>query len=225
MRERRGRLAVTVVAFVLGLLLVVQFRAQNAAGGLANLSTQDLTTLIANLNDRNGQLRDQVATLEGQLQTLRAQGATGQGNVGDLEADLARIRTWSGLDPAQGPGVVVSLSGPIDPGAVQDILNELRLAGAEALAVDAFRVVPGTVVAGSAGQLTVEGHGLASPLQISAIGDQANLEAVLTRPGGIISQIGAAQPQVTVEVRASTSPLVLPATHRDLVPADGKPAF
>jgi len=60
MHRWRNRLSITAVAFVLGLLVVVQLRSQQAGPGLAGLSAQELTLLVANLSTRNDQLRAEV---------------------------------------------------------------------------------------------------------------------------------------------------------------------
>jgi uncharacterized protein YlxW (UPF0749 family) len=224
-RRPSGRLSVALVACVLGVLLVIQFRAQNTAGGLSSLSTQDLTTLIASLNDRNNQLRAQVSQLQDQLSQLNEQQRTGQSNVGDLQNELSDLRIWAGLDAAVGPGVNLTIGGPISPDGLNAILNELRLAGAEAISVEGTRVVSSTVVAGRSGQLTVEGRSLSSPIQVVAIGAPANLQAILVRPGGVIGRIQVSQPDVSVAVDQSGAPLTVPATTHDLIPADGRAYF
>jgi uncharacterized protein YlxW (UPF0749 family) len=213
----------TVVAFVLGLLLVMQLRAQESAGGLPQLSAQDLTQLIANLNVRNGQLRTEADGLDARLRSITAASANGQVNVGQLQDDLRRLRLWGGLDAVRGRGVVVTISGPITARAVNDLLDELRLAGAEALVVGDVRVVPGTVVAGGVGGLSLEGASLPDRFSVRAIGTPAALQAILERSGGIVSRILVAQPDVAIQVTPSDAPIDLPATTRRLVPADGKP--
>jgi len=219
----RARAAMTVVAFIMGLLLVLQLRAQGSAGGLGQLSTQDLTTLIASLNLGNGQLRDEVAQLEAQLRDMSDATASGRTNVGQLEADLLRLRRWSGLEPVQGRGVVVVIDGPITADAVNDLVDELRLAGAEAIAIGDVRVVPGSVVGGEPGALVLVGAPLGPEIRIEAIGSPSALQAVLSRAGGIIGRIAVAQPDVVIEVMPRETPLVLPATTRDLRPQDAKP--
>jgi uncharacterized protein YlxW (UPF0749 family) len=102
--------------------------------------------------------------------------------------------------------------------AINDVLNELRSAGAEAVAVESVRVVPGTVVGGGPGALSVENVALPGTVAVDAIGDPTNLAASLVRPSGIVGRIQAAQPEV--EPRDM---LVLPATERSLQPADGRP--
>ncbi|HMJ81383.1 MAG TPA: DUF881 domain-containing protein [Candidatus Dormibacteraeota bacterium] len=221
MRSRRGQLAVAAVTFALGLLLVIQLRAQSAGGGLDALSSQDLTTLIANLNLHNAQLRDEVSGLKDQLAQLTDAQTSGQSNVGELEAELQRLRLWEGADPVRGRGVMVTISGPISPDAANDILNELRLAGAEALAVQDQRVVPGVVIGGTTGALTLEGARLPDPFRIWAIGNPPNLQAILQRAGGLVSRIEVSEPSVSIEVGEVN--VTLPGSTRPLVPADGKP--
>jgi uncharacterized protein YlxW (UPF0749 family) len=222
-RQPRALLAVTTVAFVLGVLLVMQLRAQNSAGGLEQLSAADLTVLIANLNDRNNLLRTEVAGLEADLRGVEASGASGEGNVGRLRSDLSRLRMWAGLAAIEGRGIVVTVSGPITADAVNDLLDELRLAGAEAIAIEDVRVVAGTTVAGQATALAAEDRSLGSVFEITAIGSPPALQAILDRSGGIVSRIAVGQPDVIVEVTPSDAPLQLPATRRDLTPAGATP--
>ena len=54
--------------------------------------------------------------------------------------------------PSTGPGVTISVRGAIDGSGVEELINELRNAGAEAIATGGVRVVTGVVVSGAAGQ-------------------------------------------------------------------------
>ena len=223
MKQPRALIAVTTVAFVLGILLVMQLRAQNSAGGLEQLSVADLTVLIANLNDRNVVLRNEVAALESDLRAVQASGTNNESNVGRLRSDLSRLRLWTGLDAIEGRGVVVRVSGPITADAVNDLLDELRLAGAEAVAIGDVRVVTGTTVSGQPTGLVVDGSRLGPAFEITAIGSPPALQAILDRSGGIVSRIAVGQPDVSVDVTTSETPLQLPATRRDLIPDDATP--
>ena len=51
------------------------------------------------------------------------------------------MRAYAGLDPVAGPGVTISVRGPIDGTGVEELINELRNAGAEAIGVGDVRVV------------------------------------------------------------------------------------
>ncbi|MEJ7697790.1 MAG: DUF881 domain-containing protein [Candidatus Limnocylindrales bacterium] len=184
MNDRRNQLTVALVAFVLGLLVVVQLRTQASSTAFAGLSSQDLTVLVANLNARNDQLRREISTLTGELATFTQNTQRGEASVDELRADLSRVRLYAGLDPATGPGVSIVVRGPIDGSAIEDLVNELRNAGAEAMAIDGLRVVPGVVVAGAAGSVSIEGRSLPNPFLLAAIGPSDKLTGSLTRSGG-----------------------------------------
>jgi uncharacterized protein YlxW (UPF0749 family) len=222
MHRLRSQLAITAVAVVLGLLVVVQLRGQQQDSSLAALSAQELTVLVANLDAHNEQLRREVAALEGQLSDISSAKARGETSIDQIRADLARIRAWSGLDPVQGEGVLVSVNGSIGGPAVEDLINELETAGAEAIAVEDVRVVPGSVVAGAPGSLSIENTTLGDPFEIRAIGSREGLTGSLTRIGGIVAQLSARYPDVTVTVTPLDS-IVLPATVRSLQPSYGTP--
>jgi uncharacterized protein YlxW (UPF0749 family) len=222
MRDRRSQLTIAAVAFVLGLLVVVQLRTQTGGAAFAGLSSQDLTVLVANLNDRNDQLRREVATLDREFATLTADRQRGDVSIDDLRADLRRVRLYAGIDPATGPGVAIVVRGPVDGSAVEDVLNELRNAGAEAMAAGDIRLVPGTAASGPSGQVSIGGVSMPDPLELTVIGPPDKLIGSLTRSGGIIAQLGATQPDVVIEVTPLEA-LSVPATGRDLVPVNGRP--
>ena len=210
------------MALVLGLLVVVQLRSQAGGSDLAQLSSQDLTVLVANVNARNEQLRREASLLDGELATLSQNQARGDVSVDEIRADLRRVRAYAGLDPVGGPGVSIAINGPIDGVGVDELINELRNAGAEAIAVGGVRVVTGVVVAGAPGQSVIDGVALGGNFEVDAIGAPDKLTGSLTRPGGIIAQLAATQPDVIVVV-TPVDRLELSATSRNLVPAHGHP--
>jgi uncharacterized protein YlxW (UPF0749 family) len=222
MRRRPHQLTIAAVTFLLGLLVVVQLRTQTSGAAFAGLSSQDLTVLVANLDDRNDQLRGEVATLERELEVLEQNRQRGDASINELRADLRRVRLYAGIDPAIGAGVSIVVHGPIDGSGIEDLVNELRNAGAEAMAIDAVRLVPGVVAVGPPGSVTVNELVLDDPFTLSAIGAPDKLTGSLTRSGGIIAQLSATQPDVTVEV-TPLDRIGVPATERDLVPAHGRP--
>ena len=222
LRAPRSQLLVALVAFALGLLVVVQIRAQSGGDRLATLSAQDLTFLVANLNADNDRLRAEIAGLQRQLETLELGGTRGATSVADIRSDLERIRVWAGLDPVAGDGITINVRGPIDAPSVEDVINELRNAGAEAIAVDDVRVVTGTVIGGLPGDLSVDDSPLSDPFTIRAIGVPESLTGSLARAGGIVALLAATNPDVALDVEP-TDRMTLPATDRPLVPGHGQP--
>ena len=222
MRRRKSQVTIAAVTLLLGLLAVKQFQAQATGAAFAGLSSQDLTVLVANLNDRNDQLRGEITTLERELQTLGQNEQRGEASVDELRADLRRVRLYAGADPANGPGVSILVTGPVDGDGIEDLINELRNAGAEAMAIEDTRIVPGVVAVGPPGRAALGVVQLDDPFTIVAIGAPDKLTGSLTRSGGIIAQLAATQPEVGVEV-TPLDHISVPATDRTLVPSHGHP--
>lgn len=222
MRKTTNQLTIAAVALILGLLVVIQLRSQAGPTGLAQLSSQDLTVLVANLNARNDQLRREASSLEQELGTLVANRSRGDVSLDEISADLQRVRAYAGMDPVVGPGVTISIRGPIDGAGVEELINELRNAGAEAIAMGDVRVVAGVVATGASGEAQVAGARLGVSFDLDAIGAPDKLTGSLTRSGGVIAQLAATQPDVVVTV-TPVDRLELPATTLTLVPAHGRP--
>lgn len=222
MRQPRNQLTVAVVAVLLGVLVVVQIRAQGGGSGLDELSATELTDLVTNLNTRNDQLRTEVASTELELAQLSGAQSRGETSLGQLQNDLARVEAWAGMRAVSGPGVEIVLSGPIPGTAVEDLLNELRNAGAEAIAVGGVRLVASSVVAGAPDDLSIEDTPLGDPFEIDALGNSATLTGSLTRAGGIIAQFRATFPDVELTV-TPVDRVSLRASSRPLVPSHGTP--
>jgi uncharacterized protein YlxW (UPF0749 family) len=217
-RRTRNQLTIAAVSFVLGLLVVTQLRAQASGAGLGGMSSQDLTVFVANLNSGIDQRRQEIAALERDLATLSANQDRGVVSLGQIRDELLSIRAYAGLEAVVGPGVTVSVSGPIDGPMVE----ELRGAGAEAIAIDGIRVVAGSAVTGGPGEVEIEGARLGDPLEVSAIGGAETLTGSLTRSGGIVAQVAATTPEVIMTV-TPVERLELPASERNLVPVHGSP--
>jgi uncharacterized protein YlxW (UPF0749 family) len=222
MRRASGRLAVSIVLVLLGFLVVVQLRSQATTAGLGNLSAQDLTVLVANLTTRNNQLRTEISALQQQRESVSIAVQNGDTSAVQIRADLSRIQGWSGTVPVTGAGVKVIVDGPLPGDAVGQLINELRNAGSEGIAIGGVRDVPGVVVTGPAGSITVGGVTPQEPLELLAVGQPEALSGSLTRAGGPIAQLGAQYPAVVITVLAMDS-VTLPATDRDLTPKLGKP--
>jgi len=219
-----SRLSVAAVAALLGLLAIGQLRGQAGVPGLSALSATELTQLIANLTTGNDLLRNEIGQLQRQETDLVAAKQRGETTVDELTSDLARIRAWSGVTAVSGQGIVITIQGAVGGDGVEDLLNELRNAGAEAIAVAGVRVVGGVVVAGTPGELSAENEALGDAFEIRAIGSPQILTGTLTRTGGVIAQVGTTYPLARLTVTPIES-MTLPASDRTGPPSYARPSL
>ena len=189
MKSRSAQLLLTIICFILGLLLVAQFRTQRmASGSILSASSADQLVIISSLVENNAHLREEMEALEVQLDEY--QRATGRAVLEALVEELNKVRIINGLVEVSGSGVEVSLDGPIGVLDVQDLINELRNAGAEALTVNRERLTLYSMIASTGdGVMTVNGVELSRPYVLQAIGDPETMETALLRSGGLIATL------------------------------------
>jgi uncharacterized protein YlxW (UPF0749 family) len=211
-RTRSGALTVAVVGLFLGVLVVSQFRSREAfTRTLQQETPETLTTLIADLSDRNRQLRDEIFELRDRLDQARSSIAGGRGALEESERELARLEVFSASSGVRGPGIAVHIDGPFDDRALSDLVNELRNAGAEAIAVNDARVGPRTWFGpASERAITIDGTRVVGPWTVRAVGDTDVLFVGLTRTGGIVGQFELIYDSTSFNVTRETA-LRLPA--------------
>ncbi len=190
MRSTSGVIALTAVALFLGVLAVTQVRAQDVYTRSLQLETPaSLTTLIAGLAERNNALRDEIVDLRLRTTTARDAISSGRGSLAEAERQLAQLRVFEGQSPVSGPGISVRIDGAFDDRALSDLVNELRNAGAEAVAVNTLRVSPRSWFGATAeGGVSVDGTPARGPWTVRAIGSPDVMYVALTRTGGIVGQ-------------------------------------
>lgn len=192
------------MAAAVGFLLVSELRTSVGVEERLQIeSEEDLTRIFAGLNDEANALRDEITELRIQLRLLESSAEREELAHETARRELADLEVLAGLVPAVGPGVVVRVD---DPGhrvafdLVLDMVQELRNARAEAIAVNGVRLGAATAFSQRHGRMLVGGVPTSAPYVVDAIGDPATLEGGLRIPGGTVDTLTAlARVQVTVE--------------------------
>ena len=221
MRSRAAQVSLFAVALLIGVLLVGQLRSQARPVELRSMSAQELSALIEALSAQNVRLRDGLAELRDEVRTYEEASTLGESALDVTREELRRITAFGGLAPVEGQGISMRIDGALDDIAVNDLINELRNAGAEAIAVDDIRITAGSVAIIVGGSIVIDGRPIGSSFAIGAIGSPEGLLSALERPGGIVSQLEQSV-AATIVVDQSDS-IELPATQRDLSPQVAQP--
>jgi uncharacterized protein YlxW (UPF0749 family) len=222
MRSRTAQASLFGVALIIGILLVGQLRSQARPTELSSLSAQELSQLVETLSTRNRELRGGLTDVREQLRDYRLAQAQGQSVLDVTRQDLSRITAFAGLAAVEGQGIVIDVDGTLDTIALNDLINELRNAGAEALAVDQVRVTARSVAIQGPRSLLLDGVEIGTRFTIRAIGSPEGLLAAIQRPGGIIAQLE--QFIHATIVARQTDAIRLEATSVDLQPSVARSA-
>lgn len=221
MRGIGAQASLFVVALLIGVLGVGQLNSQSRPSEISSLSAQEVSTLIETLTARNRELRTGLADIREQLREYAVSGPQGESALQVSREDLRRITAFGGLAAVDGQGIVMEVDGDLDAIALNDLINELRNAGAEAIAVDKVRITARSVATQGPRSLEIDGVDVGRSFTLRAIGSPDGLLSAMQRPGGIISQL---KLFISATILISQAEAVeLPASKASLLPVTGKP--
>lgn len=120
----------------------------------------------------------------------------------NLLEDLDRLRKIVGQVKVEGPGIEVALEDAsyLPDGAnpndyivheahIQSVVHELLVAGAEAVAVNGYRLSAQSYIQCTGPVIQIDGNMSAAPFVVTAIGESDHLEAALSLYGGVKDQL------------------------------------
>ena len=168
----------------LGFLVAAQLGAE---GPRVRYTTQERTPLLetaTELQAQQDELKGRILGLREEIQGVEGQGAGSADLVRDLNVQLEQARIAAGLIPLNGSGIVLQLDDspmPVPPGAsqadylvgsrdIRSVVEQLWVAGAEAVAINGERVTPTTAIIDIGTSLLVNSAYLAPPYQVTALG-------------------------------------------------------
>ena len=190
---RRGGWLIALVCVLIGFMVAVQFRtAQDAKGSLSQQRIEEISDRLLQTEHERDELSEELH----KMQTA----AVSTDNQQDK--DLLRYR--AALVPLEGEGVVVRMDDstkPVKAGenpnlyVIHDddllrVVNELRAAGAEAIAVNGQRLTGTSEIRCAGPTLSVNNVRSSAPFEIRAIGDKKSLENALRMRGGVAETLG-----------------------------------
>jgi uncharacterized protein YlxW (UPF0749 family) len=193
----------------LGFLIAAQLNSQVPRTTYTSQERAPLVQTALGLQGQQDQLKQNLLDLRTQIQGVEDRGPGSDAAVRQVNADLVKARVSAGLIALHGTGLVIQLedsTDPVPPGAdeadrrvtaadVRTVVEELWLAGAEAVAVNGERVTGSTAILDIGGSVLVNSAYLAPPYQVAAIGP-AELYATMSSAPSFVD---------FVQVRAGSS--------------------
>ncbi len=194
--KRKWYLTITAVFLVMGILLSLQFRAQeNFASGLTMQRTENLIAMVRDLSSKRQNLSFEILDLTERLTAQKQAERDDKQLVSNIANEMNKLNIITGATELIGPGLTITIDRymPILYIDIINIVNELWAAGAEAISINDQRVTANSAIFYAENSnnvfLTVNNHTIDYPVVIMAIGDAANLEKGLTIPGGIMDNL------------------------------------
>ncbi|MFA9456179.1 DUF881 domain-containing protein [Halalkalibacter sp. AB-rgal2] len=222
MKVRRKHLILSFVLIVTGFILALNYEMTNENVSLnpgydRQWEREDeLRNQLILEQSTNQKLQEDMRFYQTQLRELEEHVTTldeeEEVRAKNLLEDLDRLRKVVGDVKVEGPGIEVSLEDSDyvpdgeDPNNyivhefhIQRVVHELFVAGAEAIAINGYRLTRQSYIQCTGPVIRVDGHVSSAPFVVTAIGDSDILESALTLPGGVHSQL--VSDEITVRIQ------------------------
>ncbi|NMM93269.1 DUF881 domain-containing protein [Bifidobacterium oedipodis] len=190
----RSRLLSSILIAIMCALLGFAYMTQinNTKSTYETMDESELVRLLNETDTQINSLQQTKSQLTAQLNSLKT--------AADEQEQAQRIAKQneetsgliSGRLPAKGPGITVRISRgdtPIDAAIIYNLIEELRNAGAEVIAINDVRVVTRTYVQDSDKGLIVDGTAIDTPYVVRAIGNPQELSNAVDIAGGVGAQL------------------------------------
>lgn len=182
-------IAPAIVVGLLAFLLTVDLRTQDTASKINASRRSELAAIVAERQKSTAALESRLAQLRAQLAAIG--GSAGSAELQQLRASIASIETASGATPLSGPGLIVRLSDAppndqsstnqsdsrIQDADLQEVVNALWNAGAEAISINGQRLVATSAIRNAGNTVLVNFRVLTSPYEVDAIGDASVMQS------------------------------------------------
>ncbi|MTI66582.1 MAG: DUF881 domain-containing protein [Firmicutes bacterium] len=196
MKNILGKATIFTMCVVTGIFLSIQLRQNNEWNQLVTLSSiEDMKNEISNTQNQISNIEKIIEKKRKELKNIKS--AVNEGNISEvLEKELKKVRKIAGYEDLQGPGVIIKIADNneryivgqeaaddiVHDRDILNILNDLKMAGAEAISIKGQRVLLNSEIQCGGPIIRINGRSLTNPFIIHAIGDPKLLYAAVNAP-------------------------------------------
>lgn len=188
LNKERKIMAVTIglVCVLLMAVMFAQFRTveKTDIAGIENAREEELQTMIASWKTKYEETTQKIEETTSKINEYKTKAQSIQETEELLDSELAQTNMLVGKTDVTGQGVIITLEDNQNK-QIEDtdfiyLINELKLAGAEAISINGKRIVNMSDVVLVNDIILVNGERVTSPYIVKAIGDQKYLTSSLS---------------------------------------------
>ena len=200
MKGNLNKYYILFVAIIIGFAITLQLKGNYTFQGIVTIpKILEMQNVVENMKKENEDLEAATNQVISKLNNYKVENKSN--NIDKLlEAEVIKVRDIADYEDVTGPGIVIIMqdsTNQVEDGQslesllihdidIIDIVNELRIAGAEAIAINDERVTANSSIRCGGPTINVDGKKHTPPFIIKAIGNSKTLEAMTLSPEGII---------------------------------------
>lgn len=199
--KKKGKITVIITigiaCFALSVIMFMQFKLVNETDitSIENMREEELRTELANWKELYDEANIQYEERNAKLKEYKEKETSDTETSELVEEELNKVNLLLGKTDVEGPGVIITLIDSVDlegsnltitKDILSELVNELKLAGAEAISINDERIInmADIVAVNDETLILVNQQRIVSPYIIKAIGEPTYLESTLVGKGG-----------------------------------------
>ncbi len=200
-------ISMTAICIILGFIIGIQVKTVKRQISAADIQrVNELSVELKKTNEEKEALTEKLSESEKKIREYEDAISDESESVKLLRGELDSARMLAGMTELAGRGVTVTLNDSskqsqvsgenIDANAflvhaedILSVINELNVAGAEAISINGQRIVSSSSVRCAGSVVNINGVKIAAPFVITAIGDPDVMESALRFPGGVVDSL------------------------------------
>lgn len=207
-------------ALILTAVMFTQFKTvdQTDITAIETMREAELRTELASWKTKYEDIETKMEERDSKINEYKQELNNGANSLKILEDEVKEAEGYLGYTDVEGEGIVVTLKDTdiynIENYELLKLVNELNIAGAEAISINDQRVVSGTDITLVNNRIIlVNTKKVSGPYIVKAIGDKKYFESALTIKGGYIDEVKASGRDVEYKVEDN---IVIPAYDGEL---------
>lgn len=176
----------SVVCVILVAVILAQFKVveQTDITGIEKAREEELQLMLSSYKTKyeemDEKLKDTYSKINEYQQTINSNREATE----LLQKELEQTNLLVGKSNVQGEGIIITLSDnsekSIEASDLRYLINELKLAGAEAISINNKRILNMTEIVEAGGNILINEERVVSPYVVKAIGDETYLSSALS---------------------------------------------
>lgn len=218
MRVRGKHVIFSLVFLVTGFILALSYQLASETSGNNSISNSqwraedELRNQVLMEQAINRSLAEELRSIQTRINEIEEMVANDQRIYFNLVEDLDRLRMITGSVAVKGEGITITLRDAqyvqegenpnnyiVHEQHIQKVVDELLVTGAEAIAINGYRINHQSFIQCIGPVIEVDGHTSFAPFEITAIGDSEKLNGALNMLGGVVDQLLGDNIEVRIE--------------------------
>lgn len=206
----KGKITMTIsvgcTALILTMIMFTQFKTVDETDitAIETMRETELRTELASWKEQYEELEKKIEDRENKINEYKQELENDENESTLLESEVKEAESYLGYTSMKGQGIIVTLQdNDINIIEYEDLLrlvNELNIAGAEAISINDERIVSMSEITLINNRIiVVNANRISGPYVVKAIGDKKYLESALTIKGGYIDEIKVAEKDIEYE--------------------------